>query len=381
MGLLRVLLALFVACAHVRPIASDVSIWVSGGAVFAVKAFFVISGFYMTLVLDGRYRSRSVGEFYLSRALRILPAYWAVCLVVVAVEYLFIPRGEYLHPLASPIAYGHDFRLANLEPGMAAYVLTSLTTLFGLDTGQWIGFDRYDGKLLWPPDYGPYALSVAAICPIPQAWTIGIELVFYVLAPFIVHRSVAVLLALCVASLAFRLMLAHFGFSGQPWNRALFPSELIYFLGGVLGYRLFQRLPDWKTRPAVCAPVAVVLMIVVLAYGPITNHSGGGLLLDTVPFMLIALALPFLFQLTRDSVLDARIGELSYPIYLVHFLAMGMLMWSPLAKLDSWAWLAVNMAGVIALAILLDLFVARPVDQFRTRFGARPAAVEAKALA
>jgi hypothetical protein len=50
----------------------------------AVEAFFVISGFYMALVLTERYDGH-VGSFYRARALRIFPMYWALLALVVKI--------------------------------------------------------------------------------------------------------------------------------------------------------------------------------------------------------------------------------------------------------------------------------------------------------
>lgn len=68
MGLIRVLLALAVLLSHL-PLAHYHIL--SGG--LAVQAFFIISGFYMALVLDGKYRD--AGLFYSNRLLRLAPTY------------------------------------------------------------------------------------------------------------------------------------------------------------------------------------------------------------------------------------------------------------------------------------------------------------------
>jgi len=56
MGTLRTVLALLVVVAHVAGLDPDARIGMSGGAVMAVNAFFVISGFYMTLILTTKYQ-------------------------------------------------------------------------------------------------------------------------------------------------------------------------------------------------------------------------------------------------------------------------------------------------------------------------------------
>jgi peptidoglycan/LPS O-acetylase OafA/YrhL len=62
----------------------------------AVEGFFVISGFYMALILSERYDGR-VGNFYQARALRIFPMYWAV--LMIAWYLKGAPLGEYFAQL------------------------------------------------------------------------------------------------------------------------------------------------------------------------------------------------------------------------------------------------------------------------------------------
>jgi peptidoglycan/LPS O-acetylase OafA/YrhL len=81
-GLLRILLAISVFCAHSRPLGS--LRWLSGD--LAVESFFVISGFYMQLILSTKYTKERLGntwvwQFYKARYLRLLPVYWVGCLL------------------------------------------------------------------------------------------------------------------------------------------------------------------------------------------------------------------------------------------------------------------------------------------------------------
>ena len=72
MGLVRVALALAVLLSHL-PLASYK--FLSGG--LAVQSFFIVSGFYMALVLGGKYKD--VGLFYSNRLLRLFPTYFVTC--------------------------------------------------------------------------------------------------------------------------------------------------------------------------------------------------------------------------------------------------------------------------------------------------------------
>lgn len=68
MGTISFLLACIVVVSHIR-VGSQFGV----GNVLAVKAFFVISGYYMTMILCERYKRAT--DFYVSRALRLYPLY------------------------------------------------------------------------------------------------------------------------------------------------------------------------------------------------------------------------------------------------------------------------------------------------------------------
>ena len=375
MGSLRCLLAILVVCTHVQPLTGGPTEYARGGAVFAVKAFFIISGFYMSLVLDRQYRERTVTDFYVSRLARLLPLYWLVGLCTVACEYFFVPPGHMFYPLASPFAYGAGLQITKLPLLVVIYAAVAVLTMFGLDTGQWLGFGKLDGALSIFPHYGPQATSVMALSPVPPGWSIGIELCFYLIAPFIVRRPWWLIAVLGVASLAFRFGLARLDFTGDPWDRTLFPSELIYFLIGVGSYRLYLMVPKLKV-PFVwflrLSPIAMALIIT-----PIYGFDANNWFLNSLPYAVVALGIPFLFDWTNSSEADARIGDLSYPIYIGHMFALGaaqLMLPAAFTKMlgTSWIWLSINVLVAISFAFLLDWLVARPIDNWRRRFGARP---------
>lgn len=369
MGILRTILALLVVGSHLHAF---------GGAAFAVKSFFIISGFYMALVINTRYWALPVSNFYASRLLRLLPLYWVIGLLTLVAEIALVPRGQHFDKLASPIALGAGLDLATLSLPIILYIGLSFTTMLGLDTGLWIGFDRVTGALSFAPDFAPGITSVMALNPVPQGWTIGLELLFYALAPFVVRRSIWLIGSLCVLSLAFRVTLIALGYSGEPWNRMLFPSELIYFLLGVLGYRLYVVIPHLKLSARVQTSFAFAVPALAIVYWPVEHFLRGNPIWhvwNTTPYLLIAAGIPFLFKLTKDNALDANIGELSYPIYMCHILVFGLINWSPLnnARFVSSGWprYVLTIALVIAAAFVLDRLIVLPVDKLRVRLGAR----------
>ena len=85
MGIFRVILALFVVFDHSRAVPFlDLP-----GGVFAVKVFFIISGFYMTMILTKKYTGKGSYSLFISnRFLRLYPIYWAVVGLTIIFSFL-----------------------------------------------------------------------------------------------------------------------------------------------------------------------------------------------------------------------------------------------------------------------------------------------------
>ena len=104
MGTLRILLAFAVLFMH----SSKLFGMANMGGTSAVQSFYVISGFYMALVLNEKYEKGRRGylEFMMQRLMRLLPAYW-FCVVAALVIYL-IGAGvdpRFLNGMASPVEF------------------------------------------------------------------------------------------------------------------------------------------------------------------------------------------------------------------------------------------------------------------------------------
>ncbi len=357
MGTLRLLLAVAVVIYHAGPLFGLrlVEGWVS------VQMFFVISGFYMALVLTEKYTPerlpRSRSRFYLSRLLRLYPGFVAVTvgtLGLIAVTRL--TAGEWPDP-----KMGEAWE--RLGP-WAVPVLASNVTLVGQDVVQWWDVTA-DGRwrwLQWTGAAGPDgAVGLEHAMFVPQAWSVGCELWFYLLAPWLVRRRTWVLVGLAVVSLGIQLGLKRAGY--QPGVFA--PAQVCFFVAGMLGYRLGKRWA-WWSHPAVgWAAFGLIVAGVVAAPWCESGvyHAGlyAGLAVGSYP----------LFKLTASWKWDRRVGELSYPVYLVHLAVLWAVKWTAARWGLEWS-SGVVLAISLGLAVVLYLLVDRPCDLFRRRFAERP---------
>src|SRR5258708_29799955 len=97
MGILRLLFAISVVIHH------EGSLWGYRliSADMAVRSFFIISGFYMALILREKYPSGNYRLFITNRFLRIYPLYWVVlCFTLI---YYFIFNHAYQYSIAKAV--------------------------------------------------------------------------------------------------------------------------------------------------------------------------------------------------------------------------------------------------------------------------------------
>jgi len=188
---------------------------------------------------------------------------------------------------------------------------------------------------------------------ISQAWTLGIEFLFYLTAPLLVTRGMGVILATSAASLGCKYILyPAFGFPAEALGYRFFPFELIYFMLGAISYHILGLL---RSRPPGKTATLAATIILGLAYViPQSEQT------TWTRYALLALCIPFLFTFTGKSRADRIIGELSYPMYITH-----LLVFYTLTQFTGWSTEGAGTAITIALSFLMFLLVDRRIDRWR----------------
>jgi len=316
--------------------------------------------------------------------LKLLPVYWAVTILTFAAQFWLCGSGRDLFVSVNPVrGWEHLIDGGGLTAASGAYLGISLISLLGADTWLWLGLSTHGAGWNVAPLYAPGATSGLALTAVPQAWTLGLELCFYLLAPLLVRARLRFLLVLGAAALIARWVCRP-EIAGTVYSRSLFPLEIVHFLAGMLAFRLMGLIAPLKlSRSAICAIAFTGAVVCACCEIP-----GNGLPVLAVGYLILITTLPFLFLATRDSLTDARAGALSYPIYISHFLVFGLIyqLARPMMTLPWWESVAFCFACLFVFAVMVDRLIARPVDRLRINFGARasraitkPAAVLAAA--
>jgi peptidoglycan/LPS O-acetylase OafA/YrhL len=348
MGALRFLLATYVVLAHFPP-------WWSGfrplmGGEMAVEIFFMISGFYMSLVLTGKYRNADATirtqDFYVARALRIFPAYWAVlafmCVWTIAERAAIIKHAIELGPVYTAWAVFSNIFILGQDALLFAKVTDAGTVLV----------DAL-GRVPIPQ---PYHLALIA-----PAWTLSLELMFYCLAPWFSRRSTAFIVSIIALSSVARFTAYQAGYDGDPWRYRFFPFELALFLAGMLSHRMYISGKLRKWRYATGLPV----MLVVLAIVPDIRISHISVI-GSFTLLSAFFALPRIFHWKKNSKIDRAVGELSYPVYLIH-LPVLIVCSKWLSGQNEWFDALVILICVLCSSIALEYINTRYLDDWARR--------------
>jgi peptidoglycan/LPS O-acetylase OafA/YrhL len=328
MGLIRTLLALSIVIHHSFPLYGLTLL----GREPALKSFYVISGFYMALILNEKYIGKNGGYklFISNRFFRIFPSYWLILGLTVLFNYFFLHINFFTEGF---------FR-----------ILSDLTLIVRPDSLQ----INTDHRL-------PLTL--------PQAYTLVIELYFYLLVPFIARRTTKSVLWLSSIALAIHfIVFAILRFNHEPIGDWFLPEVIIYFLLGVITYKLYGKIKSQKISPKILYAIFsfVTILTVFYSYIPLDLRFTSLFIVKEWSYVLLVMvSIPYLFKLTNKMHWDRIIGELSYPIYLSHLLIISILTTVFSIKPNQSSSTLLIIVLTIVTSFLIFYFFEKPFETYR----------------
>jgi peptidoglycan/LPS O-acetylase OafA/YrhL len=328
-GLLRFFLAYLVVLSHLTG-----SIYAMHFGYYAVRAFFVISGFLITAALNEVYRFDGV-RFWTSRLLRLLPLYYLICLLTLAVVVQFPVEAEQYH-----LSWRHGGSLA-----------------------AW-GADGILNLMVLPLQFTSPEFRL-----VPPYWSIAIELEMYLVLYLIAARNIHCALGLLAAGVAFHLIDAQFGL---PWHTRYFNAAgaLMPYAYGALIYFLGQR-GLLRVTPRTTALAFALWLANMLLAGWLLPESyvyGVGYYLNGVVFAVVVAGLvgrPFSGAVARC---DRGLGDIAYPVFLSQWLVgfLVALVFFP-GTWRGWTLTLVATPFIIAAGFALALVNRRLIEPLRAR--------------
>jgi peptidoglycan/LPS O-acetylase OafA/YrhL len=346
MGLIRFLLALSVLIVHSSPV---LGIEIIPGSQ-AVHSFYIISGFYMAMIFVEKYEGteRPLYYFFSNRILRLYPLYLLVVILIVALSIVLgILLGSY-----GELQYYID--KYNEQPNSLGALITVLflnISLIGQDIITFFGIDNL-GHLQFLGLDGDQKMQELLFIPI--AWTVSIELFFYLLTPFIVAKKKLVIVYWLLAVIGLRLLL-YMAFDIKE-SFAIYrfaPTELFWFLLGVLSYKLFQD--KWLPDKRYGILFFILLVLALFTYKYIQS--------DWLIFILVFLFTPSIFYRLSSYRYDRYLGELTYPLYISHCLFLIIISANRFPKQYGTGLPLVVMT--LTFSVLAYHYFLQPIDRFR----------------
>ena len=355
MGSLRFILALAVLLSHAG------STYVLIGGRLAVHLFYVISGFLISYILIEKKAYSKISNFYINRYLRLYPIYFVVAILTL----LAITLGSF-----GVIEKYPYFEFTKNAPFSANLLLIfSNITLFFQDLVMFLSV--VNNHLVFSADISKSEINMWQALLLPQAWTLSLELNFYLIAPFFLSKR-KILISLFLLSLALRIYLYSIGLEkNEYWSNRFFPTELCFFLLGSLSHQIILPIyykilsKKYLDKYAYLATYALILIVIIFWDIPIQQEVKTILLFCLFPMLL---PLAFLFQSKRGW--DRIIGELSYPLYICHILVIYIIE-IIFYKLDIESKiLKINAAVIfsICFSIILNIYINNPIELLRNRY-------------
>ncbi len=364
MGALRFGLALVVVIFHTG---------FPAGGPFAVYGFYVLSGYVITANISEKYHSQTF-LFYFNRILRLIPAY-------VISAFLTFTSAEIVlrifHVSALKIAIpGNDLLKGNnLIPSFFA----------GAFPNWHFTLDRYPvvvGFFKWNPVY----------------WTVVIELIFYLIAPFLIKfiakkplmRSGIILAITFLVLVYYSLGITDYSELNRRVYGNFFPST-VYFAMGIFCYYLRREKKfslSWGQSTFVGAVLLSYLLFgvhrITFSANPIQNWLASALVTGLFTAMtLFSRRVPDV----RIARLSNYLGKLAYLVYVIHPFMIDLPMFIRLSYRSSrshaigaisgfaygnlWISELVVVASTVACAVLLEKIVDAPINRIKRKINAR----------
>jgi peptidoglycan/LPS O-acetylase OafA/YrhL len=247
-----------------------------------VNLFFVLSGFLITgILVDSKDKPQYFRRFYWRRALRILPAY-----------YLLLILLSVLHQASTGFL------------ALSFVYLANVTHLFGVSA-----------------DYGPL-------------WSLAVEEHYYIFWPAVIRNLtsrniVGVTVGICVLTPVLRAVAFYFGYtSGLGWYTWFVADGLA--TGSLLAILLRGEISR-RTVSQLSGALLVVGLAMAACGGPFgiltRNRMLGAALQETVIDLIFAAVLLFVLVIgtsSKKSYVNSRIlkflGYISYGLYLIHLM-------------------------------------------------------------
>lgn len=321
-GLVRLLLATLVVLFHITKF-----VFIGGLAVFC---FFILSGYWVTYMYENKYSNikNSIGVFYLSRIYRLLPVYYLIAIFTFVFIVIFKP--------------------------------------IELDK---ISFFSLEGVVFWLGNIFLIGYNQMIFRPLGPAWSLDIEMQFYLLLPFLFLIMKSKLSRLLCIGFGFLLAVILILFWSETFIGNTILKYLVYFL---IGMAIFKSKIKFQKKTEIFFNIFFVLILV----SHYCIHDLFSLVKDAhsqynffFNFLMSFLLIPFLSNsvLRKSDSIDTIFGSMSYTLYLSHwmFLIPYNYYIKNISEIDRIAYTILYLIITYLFSFLVFKYFDEPLDKLR----------------
>lgn len=324
-GLIRFILAFLVILFHITR-------FVFIGH-FAVFCFFILSGYWVTYMYEHKYSAKRnvLKVFYISRIWRLFPVTILFTLLGLGMIYLF--NADFFQKIES--------------------------------------FEGGDGLLFWIPNFFLLGLNLVDYKILVPAWSLDIELQFYLLFPLLLYWFKANKILLLAISGAVTCMLSVWA----PQSIAA-QSVCLYIFFFLIGVYICTNGISFSTRTeGICNFLFLIILVIhylvpslrVLTVGGL-NSSYNEYLNELLPLLLI----PLLSNCVRNksSKMDRTLGNLSFILYLCHWVLLKPYLFytDHLSSYRKMLGAAFYLIATVVVSYIIYTIYDKPIDSLRRRW-------------
>ena len=304
----------------------------------------------MFMILQEKYLKLDKPYWYFisNRILRLYPSYILVLVITIVYAIYSSKYSSHLpNDLAAYIAFWNQLDMKYLFIlGISNISIIGQELLFFFNYG--VGQDL--NKIIFRPE-GDNILSQFVF--VPQAWSVGMELWFYLLAPFIFKIN-SRLLIIIISTLAIsKILFLNYYSNHLNYQYHILIFELALFLLGGISFK-FKIVINNEIFKKVVFTSALFFILSL-------NYFVQFLALKWIMYLLFSLSIPTIFTLTKSNKFDKLLGDLSYHIYISHILIIAILREFETTNIIY----AISLLVITIVTSAMLNYITLPIEKFR----------------
>jgi peptidoglycan/LPS O-acetylase OafA/YrhL len=340
-GTVRTIWALMVVVGHI--------FWVSDFGRFAVFGFYILSGFLMTHVIHKNYgySNASKIKFATNRFLRLFPAYWFACTITILLILLLGGSQD------------GKYSIMNI-PDTTMSIIGNLTLIFPH----------------WMPNQVEPRLS-------PATWALTVELFFYTAIALGASRTLFRTYLWIALSLLY--LLSTYG-AGLFWHAryfSIFAGSLPFSLGALIFFIIQNNKTELIPPILIKSPLFLFVSMLLISLFVSTTITRGlpiwgmeflfycSLLFSF--FLVLSLAAGKTFLPFISQAIDKKLGDFSYPFYLLHYQAAAIASYLIFGQITvfkgntSLVDILITFAILLLLSLVTIKWIDNPIEKLRIK--------------